>query len=156
MNDDDSVYIGRFYLNFFNAGLSYTVYVGSNGYITFGHSDTTYFPSFAAHFSKRRFAPLFVDLNPTASPRGSIHVYQDNEKVIVTWYRLVNWNTNTENTFQAIVWSNGTLESRYVRICFVNTSLEKRFTHTAIRFQVRHHFKPGELHCWCLSWIHAG
>eukprot|EP00958_Prasinococcus_capsulatus_P028601 scaffold7020_cov430-Prasinococcus_capsulatus_cf.AAC.8 len=112
LGDDDFVNIGQFTLKFYSSGpVTKTVYVGSNGYITFGSGDTAWQPTISAHFALPRLSVMFVDLDPTSS-QGRVHTYQDSAKIVVTWNRLVYYGSSTVNTFQAIIYASGELEAR--------------------------------------------
>ena len=66
LSDDDSESITLTGATVSLYGVSYgSFYVGSNGYITFGQSDTDYTESLDDHFSLPRISALFDDLTPT-------------------------------------------------------------------------------------------
>ncbi len=83
-------------------GQSYTqVFVGSNGYVTFGSGDTTYFetPSWLAS-GPARIAPLFDDQETSSG--GSILFYADptNQYFEVTWNQVQEYYANGPNTYK--------------------------------------------------------
>jgi len=57
------------------------IFVGSNGYITFGSGDTEYFGSLDNHFSKPRISGLFTDL----SPSDDISIKQLSDRFVITY-----------------------------------------------------------------------
>ena len=96
-------------------GVAYdTVFVGPNGYVTFGSGDSTYTESFSAHFSKPRVAALFDDLNPAAG--GSVTWKQLSDRVAVTWDAVPEYNTSNSNTFQIELFFNGTIRVSWLTI----------------------------------------
>jgi len=84
-----------------------TYYVGSNGYITFGGGDTTYSESLSEHFSMRRIAPFFDDLNP--SNGGTISYKTLSDRVAVTWQNVPEYSAEGSNTFQVEMFYDGTI-----------------------------------------------
>lgn len=91
-----------------------SVYVGSNGYLTFGVSDTTYNESLGAHFSLPRISGLFDDLNPTAG--GTVSYRDLGSRLAVTWLGVAEYGTSNSNTFQIILDSNGEITIAWLGI----------------------------------------
>lgn len=81
------------------------VYVGSNGYLTFGTGDTAYNESLNDHFSIPRIAPLFDDLNPTAG--GTVSSLVSGDRIAITWSGVPEYNTSNSNDFQIILEAQG-------------------------------------------------
>ena len=83
--DDDAavVYLsGGALINFY--GVQYDrLYVGSNGYVTFGTADGTYSHNISNHFALPRISGFFKDLNPTVG--GTVSWKQFDDHVAVTW-----------------------------------------------------------------------
>jgi hypothetical protein len=80
-------------------GVAYsTLYVGSNGYITFGSGDTAYLESLANHFNKPRVSAMFDDLDPGSG--GTISWKQLSDRVAVTWQSIREYGTTNSNNFQ--------------------------------------------------------
>lgn len=68
-------------------GVEYgTMYVGSNGYITFSSGDTTFEESAPKHFEQPRISALFDDLVP--APSTPVKFAQLADRVVVTWVGL--------------------------------------------------------------------
>ncbi|KAK3277497.1 hypothetical protein CYMTET_14499 [Cymbomonas tetramitiformis] len=79
------------------------LYVGSNGYITFGSGDATYRGSLSAHFSKPRISALFDDLDPSTGGEVVYEVVAEgtaDARVVVTWVNVPEYGASTGNTFQ--------------------------------------------------------
>lgn len=87
-------------------GTSYSsLYVSSNGYVTFGTGDTDYEESLAAHFAMPRIAVLFDDLDPSAG--GTISWRQLADRVAVTYQNVPQWGTANSNNFQIEMFLDG-------------------------------------------------
>jgi hypothetical protein len=95
-------------------GVSYPrLYVGSNGFITFGTGDGTNAESLENHFNQPRISGLFDDLDP---PTGSVTWKQLADRVAVTWLNVPKWNTTLYNTFQIEMFFDGTIKLNYLEI----------------------------------------
>jgi len=91
-------------------GTAYTtMYLGSNGYITFESTDTTYTPSLANHFTKKRISIFSADINPT-----SVNYYED-EGGFVYYYTFTAQNifgsTTEKVSFQLKLYLNGHVDA---------------------------------------------
>jgi hypothetical protein len=88
-------------------GTTYTsLYVGSNGYITFGQGYSSYNPTGIAGFTVcPMVAAQFDDLDPRKG--GSIYYSQYSDYLVVTYYQVAPYNTPSlgsgYNTFQIIL-----------------------------------------------------
>ena len=91
-----------------------TVYVGSNGYITFGAGDSSYSESPDAHFRMPRVSALFDDLNPGAG--GSVSWKQLGDRVVITYQNVPEWNTTNPNSFQIEMFFDGSIRLSYLGI----------------------------------------
>lgn len=60
-----------------------TVWVGSNGYLTFGSGDLEYRPTFENHFDLQRLAPLFTDLDPSLG--GDVWWQQMDDRLVISF-----------------------------------------------------------------------
>jgi photosystem II stability/assembly factor-like uncharacterized protein len=113
--DNDSVEVPlpfsfRFY------GVAYTsVFVGSNGNVTFGRRDAIPSPnlfSFAAR--SPRIAPLWDDFDPsTAPPGGGVFVRSEANRAVITWNNVPEARQTDSNTFQLVLISNQTVLINY-------------------------------------------
>ncbi len=89
-------------------GENYTnLFIGSNGYLTFGAGDTTYTESMAAHFNRPRVSALFKDLNPATA--GSVSWTQLADRVVVTYQGVPEWGLATSNRFQVELFFDGAI-----------------------------------------------
>lgn len=87
---------------------SYTsFYVGSNGYVTFGTSDTDYTEDFNDHFGDPRVSGLFDDLNPSSS--GTVYVQQLADRMVVSYDQVTEYSGSNDNTFQIELHFDGTI-----------------------------------------------
>ena len=95
-------------------GQSYTsVFVGSNGYLTFGSGDWGYFESLEAHFDfPPRISALFDDLNPTAG--GSVFFEQAADRIAVTFQDVPEYSVGGANSFQVELFFSGTIRITYL------------------------------------------
>ncbi len=91
-----------------------TIYVNSNGNITFNSGDGTSSETLTAHFSRARVAPLFNDFNPAAG--GQVSVKKLTDRVAVTWLNVPHWNTGGQNTFQVEMFYNGEIHITYLTL----------------------------------------
>lgn len=74
------------------------VYIGSNGYLTFGRGDRMYYSHRYYHFRLPRISAMFTDLNPSRG--GTIHWQQTAESFIVTFTHIKTYSGNYFFTFQ--------------------------------------------------------
>ncbi len=96
-------------------GVNYgAFYAGSNGYLTFGASDTDYSETLGEHFDTPRVSALFDDLNPSTG--GTVSWKQLGDRVAVTWDGVPQYNTSDSNTFQIEMWFDGTITITWMGI----------------------------------------
>lgn len=94
-------------------GTSYTsVYVSSNGYVTFGQGDDDYDESLGEHFALPRVAGLYDDFNP--SQGGNVGWIQANDSVIITWHLVPQYNTGDQNSFQVQLYFDGRVKISWI------------------------------------------
>ena len=87
-------------------GVAYsTLYVGSNGYVSFGSGDTEYSESLANHFNKPRVSALFDDLNPASG--GTVSWKQLSDRVAVIWQSVPEFGATSTNSFQIELFFDG-------------------------------------------------
>ena len=122
LSDDDATQVafsGGFTFNFF--GQTYTsVFVGSDGHLTFGSGDSTSDDRDLVRFLGRqpRIGPLFADLEPGCGT-GDIRSLQRSDRFIVIWNDIPNFsdtcsNVNRDhNTFEVVLFANGSIEFSY-------------------------------------------
>ena len=96
-------------------GTSYnTIYVGSNGYITFDANDSDYSESLSAHFASKRISALFCDLDPSAA--GSVELKELDDRVVITWQDVPEYDDNHANTFQVEMFYAGPIRLSWLSI----------------------------------------
>jgi hypothetical protein len=96
-------------------GTNYTsLFIGSNGYITFGSGDSTWSESFANHFNKPRISALFDDLNPGSG--GTVTWIQLVDRVVVTFQNVPEYDASNQNSFQYELFFNGVIRLTYLVI----------------------------------------
>lgn len=106
LGDDDSKAVSLLTDSIVYFGQSYSsVYVGSNGYITFDQPDYEYRTGVNTHFSKKRLSVFFQDLNPAAD--GAIYWKEMSDRAVVTWLNVPIFAQTTPNTFQAELFFDG-------------------------------------------------
>ncbi len=82
-------------------------YVGSNGYVTFGSSDTDYTESLSDHFDTARVSILFDDLNPSSS--GTVYQQQLADRMIISYDNVTEYSNTNNNTMQIELHFDGTI-----------------------------------------------
>lgn len=90
-----------------------TVFVGSNGYVTF-ESDVDFSESFTDHFARLRVAALFDDLNPSAE--GSVTYRQLADRLAVTFDDVPEFLDTGSNNFQIELFFDGRIQITYLGI----------------------------------------
>lgn len=98
LGDDDSQEV-TLPFPFTLCGTAYTsVWVGSNGFVTFGAPNTDYSPSVADLLSgPARIAPLWIDLNPTAG--GNITAGPVGPNFVITFAGVPQYSMTDSNSF---------------------------------------------------------
>ena len=115
LRDDDYMQIdlGGEQIDFY--GISYeTVYIGSNGYITFISGDSHRLESFDNHFDLPRISALFDDLDPEAG--GTVSWKQLADRAVVTFEDVPEFSLSNSNSFQVEMFYNGKLRITYLDI----------------------------------------
>ncbi len=91
-------------------GVNYgSLFVGANGYITFGEGDTEFTPSAANHFRLPRVSAFFGDLNPAVG--GRVSWQQFTNRAVVTWENVSGVSVQAELSFDGRI-RVATLQSR--------------------------------------------
>lgn len=94
-------------------GISYgSFYVCSNGYLTFGASDTDYSETLEDHFSLPRVAAIFDDLNPSTA--GAIRWIQLEDRAVVTFDGVPEISQTEPNTFQVELFFDGEIRIHFL------------------------------------------
>ena len=84
-----------------------SLFVGSNGCLTFGSGDSGYTESLSAHFAMPRISAFFDDLNPAAG--GTVSWKQTADRVVVTYEGIAEYGQSGDNNFQVELFFNGTI-----------------------------------------------
>jgi hypothetical protein len=93
-------------------GVSYsTFFVGSNGYITFGNSDTDYTETLSDHFDIPRISALFDDLDPSSG--GVVRWEQYEDRAVVSFLSVPEYGESSGNTFQFELYFDGNIVVSY-------------------------------------------
>lgn len=112
LGDDDYVEVSLPF-SFEFCGVDYTsVFVNSNGSVTFGAGDTDFsesVPEFLA--GAPRIAPLWDDLNPSAA--GSITAMADGADFVISYNNIPEYPSTGGNNFQIVLHPDGTYEVNY-------------------------------------------
>jgi len=90
-------------------------FIGSNGYLTLGASDTSYSPSLDTHFSLSRISGLFRDMNPSLG--GTISWRRMTNRVAVTFSAVPEYGTaSNTNSFQFELFFDGRIRLTYLAL----------------------------------------
>ncbi len=115
LRDDDykQINLGSERFDFY--GTSYdTIYIGSNGYITFVSGDTSYLENFENHFALPRISALFDDLDPSAG--GTISYQQAGDRIVVTFQNVPETGLTSTNSFQIELFYSGKIRLTWLGI----------------------------------------
>jgi hypothetical protein len=97
-------------------GIAYdTIYVGTNGYITFGQGDTSARVSAASLASEMpRIAPLWADLD--VSNKGNIYYNRLEDRHLITWDAAPEVVFGGKSTFQLVLYDDGRIGFVYKKV----------------------------------------
>jgi hypothetical protein len=115
MSDDKMVEVTLSHAVHF-AGQSYlTVYVGSNGFVTFDDSRFAMQLNLPAHYKRVMASVLYSDLNPEQG--GVIRYTETAEFLLVSWEEVPEYAeepaTAPKQSFQMKLWNDGHLDMRW-------------------------------------------
>jgi hypothetical protein len=112
LGDDDTIEVSLGF-TFPYQGQDWTsVWVNSNGNLTFGSGDTDFSQTVAEFLADQpRIAPLWDDLNPNTG--GQITVEGDDTSMTVSWIGVPEWFATGANTFSVTLSSDGSIEIVY-------------------------------------------
>ncbi len=111
-DDQSKQFALPFTFNFY--GTNYTsVYVCSNGFLSFTSNSTAYSPASIPNTAAPNalIAPFWRDLNPSGG--GTITYYSGSDKFVVTWNAVKNYSNSNTQTFQVILYPNGQIVFQY-------------------------------------------
>jgi hypothetical protein len=126
LTDDSTISVpfgGGFTFTFY--GITYTsVFVNSNGNLTFGTGDISFVETVAGFINgPPRIAPIWDDFDPDPFPPlnpisggGAVFVKQELDRFIVTWFNVPEFATGNTNTFQAVLFDTGVIGFGYDRL----------------------------------------
>lgn len=97
-------------------GVAYdTIYIGTNGYITFTRGDTSARISPSALATELpRIAPLWADLEEVDS--GNVYYSRLNDRHIITWNKAGQPSYDGLSTFQAVLYDDGRIAFVYKKV----------------------------------------
>ncbi|PIE02910.1 MAG: hypothetical protein CSA81_05260 [Acidobacteria bacterium] len=97
-------------------GVSYSsVFIASNGFITFGSGDDDYSESLAEHFELPRISGVYDDLNPNNG--GTISSQEFSDRFVVTFEEVSEYGSSSSNvTFQIELFHNGNISVTWLEI----------------------------------------
>ena len=101
-------FLGRAYMS---------VFVNSDGNLTFGAGDGTSPQARDAAgllSGPPRIAPLYADLDPSAA--GSVHADPRADSVVITWQGVPEWGETNTNSFQLTLTATGAIRLAYQRV----------------------------------------
>jgi len=114
-DDFDAIDLG-FSFPFYGTGQT-RLFVGSNGFITFGSGDTDFTESISEHLIPQpRISVFFDDLFPgIAGNDRQVYVNQlaDPNRLVVTWDRVPEFFNAGSNTLQAVLFESGRIQFGY-------------------------------------------
>lgn len=115
LRDDDyaQIDLGGESVDFYGTGYD-TLYIGSNGYITFLSGDTHYIESLEDHFDLPRISALFDDLDPPSG--GAISWKQLSDRIAVTFENVCEHGGAEGNSFQIEMFNNGKIRITWLGI----------------------------------------
>jgi hypothetical protein len=103
-------------------GVNYDrLYVGSNGYITFGSGDVSHVPTLANHFSLPRISGIFSDFGALGgSSVGSVYFLELDDKIVITYKDVRHYPGSAgmsvdPNDFQIEMFFDGRVRLTYLR-----------------------------------------
>jgi hypothetical protein len=143
LDDDDCIPINlqqpvSFYGNDYR-----TFYVGSNGYISFVSGDTGYLEGLTEHFELPRISALFDDLD--VSTGGTISWKQLDDRVVVTFEEVPEYNQSETNSFQIEMRYNGK-----IRITFLSIAARDGLVGLSDGTGISPYFFQSDLSGYCL------
>jgi serine protease AprX len=89
-------------------------WVSDNGYITFGAGDSAYTESPEAHFELPRISALFDDFS--VDDGGDVSYKQLDDRIVVTYLHVPEYNTTDSNTFQVEMYFDGRITISYLQL----------------------------------------
>jgi hypothetical protein len=91
-----------------------SVFVNSNGSITFGAGDGTTLETFDSHFDRPGVSALFDDLNPASG--GTVSWKNTADRLAVTWQNVREFSATNSNSFQIEMFFDGRIAITYLAV----------------------------------------
>jgi hypothetical protein len=115
LTDDDyeQVSLSEGVISFYGEGFD-SLFVGSNGYVTFGNGDTQYVESLDNHFMFPRISALFDDLSPNSG--GQVSWKELADRAAVTFENVPEYQENNPNNFQIEMFFGGSIRITYLGV----------------------------------------
>lgn len=112
---DDSYFDYNLPFTFQFYGTSYNkVYVGSNGYLTFGSGWSEYVDGASYLQSQKIIAPAWNDWVTSSTPRKDIYVYAPSSNSLAfRWDVAAYANSNNTAQFETVLYNNGNIKFNY-------------------------------------------
>jgi len=112
LSDDSTSLLSFSSFSFPFCGTTYSsVYVSSNGRLTFGFADTSYSETTSAMASARSIAGIWDDLNPSSG--GAVYWIEHADAVGVYYQEVHEYSTSNDNTFAIIMFDDGRIMITY-------------------------------------------
>ncbi len=112
LGDDDTAEVSLDFAFPFQGGSYTSVWVNSNGNLTFGEGDTDFSESIAElEAAPPRIAPLWDDLNPSAG--GFITALGDGSSFTVSFTDISEFPAGNSNTFSVTLYPSGEIDIAY-------------------------------------------
>jgi subtilisin family serine protease len=89
-------------------------WVSDNGYITFGAGDGEWTETPEAHFDLPRISALFDDFS--VDDGGDVSYKQLDDRIVVTYLHVPEYNTTDSNTFQVEMYFDGRITISYLQL----------------------------------------
>ena len=88
-----------------------SIFVSSNGFITFNHGSRSTSPTQAEHFAEPSIAGLRGDLDPRRE--GAVMIDEHRDRTVVTFDDVPWFGTSSPNSFQIVLYNSGLIEIHY-------------------------------------------
>jgi hypothetical protein len=116
LTDDDTreiAFSGNFRFPFFGTNYA-SVFINSDGNITFGAGDTASTPRDLSRFNSGppRIGAFFADFDPTTG-RGGVFFNALPDRFVITWNHIREFEGFTESSFQIVLFPDGSFELVY-------------------------------------------
>jgi hypothetical protein len=113
-DDDYALRSMLFSFDFYGTGYT-SVYINSNGALTFGDvmNPIGFYDPGDFYSSTPKIAGYYMDLDPEASPGGQVYWKSEATKATITWNLVREYGTTTTNTYQMVLYNDGSFDITY-------------------------------------------